>query len=748
MKRSLGFICVLASLLSACGGGGGGGGATSSVVPNPGGGAPQASAQAKITIVRPAAATTPGARSAKFIPSSAQSIRVHILSVNGGTPDYNFFPDVIVLLSSLNPACTVLSGGGLSCTVSAKVPVSPGVILQVSAYTSTDGSGTPVAVVTTPPVDTTQPNPVVTASLGGVPTSLTMSNAVLSAPADGTSHTLTFNVNAQDANGNTINPPGTYPTPITLAIAGDTNGALSLSTTSLAAPGVPVTVTYDSTKALTSATITANIAGGTKAISASLQVNPMIYSPAHMNGLFAGGASTAVTVTEANNTSAFTFAGNGANFAVACQPSSCAPAAAGGTVSMMITPQAVGTGTFTISDSNKAVASIPFTVTGQTGGGVTVSNYKIYQYTPPSGNGTPYGIAPGSDGKTLWFTEPANGKIASLDTSTCVLATATCKINELRAANSVWAIAAGNDGNMYVSTVSSLPQPAPSANPIPGGFTQVMSSVSGCASAGSCAQNFIQASNLGDSNSPNSRPSEMTRAVNGTIYALDVAPGANNVISFGANPGGTVYDAFSNNATASFSAIAAGPGAPPFLSAAARRAASRRRMIPNSIYTDIVWTDNATTPSSLVLQMETCVNQCLTTQEFSVPFTSALSGLASGSNGMIYVIEQTANQIAVVDPSTCTTATPFTCNIAAQLKIPTAAADAWGMAPGPDGNIWFTETGTDKIGIININTNTISEISIPGGGAGVDGPKMITMGPDGNMWFTEMNSGKIGEVVL
>jgi virginiamycin B lyase len=70
------------------------------------------------------------------------------------------------------------------------------------------------------------------------------------------------------------------------------------------------------------------------------------------------------------------------------------------------------------------------------------------------------------------------------------------------------------------------------------------------------------------------------------------------------------------------------------------------------------------------------------------------------------------------------------------------------MTAGPDGNIWFTETMTDKIGVLITSTHTIREFSIPGGGAGILRPGGIATGPDGNIWFTESSAGKIGEVVL
>ena len=58
-----------------------------------------------------------------------------------------------------------------------------------------------------------------------------------------------------------------------------------------------------------------------------------------------------------------------------------------------------------------------------------------------------------------------------------------------------------------------------------------------------------------------------------------------------------------------------------------------------------------------------------------------------------------------------------------------------GITSGPDGNLWFTEFGTDKIGKINPSTDAITEYS----NRDLDDaePDEITVGPDGNLWFTE-----------
>lgn len=65
------------------------------------------------------------------------------------------------------------------------------------------------------------------------------------------------------------------------------------------------------------------------------------------------------------------------------------------------------------------------------------------------------------------------------------------------------------------------------------------------------------------------------------------------------------------------------------------------------------------------------------------------------------------------------------------------------IAAGPDGNLWFTITGSRKIGVMNTSGQMVA-VSQPLNGY----PFGIVRGPDGNMWFTEVGSmqGWIGRI--
>jgi streptogramin lyase len=83
-----------------------------------------------------------------------------------------------------------------------------------------------------------------------------------------------------------------------------------------------------------------------------------------------------------------------------------------------------------------------------------------------------------------------------------------------------------------------------------------------------------------------------------------------------------------------------------------------------------------------------------------------------------------------------------------EFPLPNAGGVPWGITGGPDGNLWFTESGNGgpnqgtNIGRIT-PTGTITEFPLPNVNCG---PRAITSGPDGNLWFTEVNTNKIGRI--
>ena len=80
-----------------------------------------------------------------------------------------------------------------------------------------------------------------------------------------------------------------------------------------------------------------------------------------------------------------------------------------------------------------------------------------------------------------------------------------------------------------------------------------------------------------------------------------------------------------------------------------------------------------------------------------------------------------------------------------EFPIPTAGASASRITAGPDGNLWFTESASEKIGRITPD-GAITEFPLTVGQDVYHHPYGITKGPDGALWFTEATSGEIASI--
>ena len=82
---------------------------------------------------------------------------------------------------------------------------------------------------------------------------------------------------------------------------------------------------------------------------------------------------------------------------------------------------------------------------------------------------------------------------------------------------------------------------------------------------------------------------------------------------------------------------------------------------------------------------------------------------------------------------------------ATEFPIPTSGSAPSGIAPGPDGNLWYAELAPDKIGQVATSGTTLTESSTPS--SPVE-PYGVTPGADGNVWFTELTGSAIGKLTL
>jgi streptogramin lyase len=122
--------------------------------------------------------------------------------------------------------------------------------------------------------------------------------------------------------------------------------------------------------------------------------------------------------------------------------------------------------------------------------------------------------------------------------------------------------------------------------------------------------------------------------------------------------------------------------------------------------------------------------------------TMAASGLVgcgggSGSQALPQTPAQNASIVGNGSALTQTLASSMRVGIA-EFPIPTANAEPSDIAAGPDGDLWFTEALSNKIGKVTAG-GKFTEYPVPVPAyAELSG---ITEGPDGNLWFGESATG-------
>jgi streptogramin lyase len=125
-----------------------------------------------------------------------------------------------------------------------------------------------------------------------------------------------------------------------------------------------------------------------------------------------------------------------------------------------------------------------------------------------------------------------------------------------------------------------------------------------------------------------------------------------------------------------------------------------------------------------------------TISEFPIPTSGSYPwGIAAGPDGNLWFTENLGNKIGRITPAGAIT----------EFAIPTSSSRPWRIAAGPDGNLWFTENLGFKIGRIT-PAGAITEFSIPLDHGFKGDPQGIAAGSDGNLWFTENQTSKIGRI--
>jgi virginiamycin B lyase len=109
--------------------------------------------------------------------------------------------------------------------------------------------------------------------------------------------------------------------------------------------------------------------------------------------------------------------------------------------------------------------------------------------------------------------------------------------------------------------------------------------------------------------------------------------------------------------------------------------------------------------------------------------------MAAGVNGEVWFTNMTRSSGAVgrITPDGTISVIP----------LPSGVVTDYGIAASPDGNVWFTETGINKIGCLT-PAGKVTEYPIPTEGSD---PRAIAVAADGSIWFTERWGGKIGRII-
>jgi hypothetical protein len=250
----LALAALAASLgLAACGGGGGAapsiptGSATSPSQPTP----QQNTAKGAISITIPSASSLSSRVNRKFISPSTKSATISLVT-SGSTSQ--------LAEADLTPSSNGCSSTsvGTKCTISFVAPPGSDTFLM-KLYDQTGGKGNLLGSASVSASLSASAITSVPVVLDGTPTAASVVLGASSLPV-GTAGSVSLFVQATDADGNIIVGPGSFTSPIALAITGDSNATLSLSTSTVSAPGQAITLNYNG-GSLVGATITPSGSG-------------------------------------------------------------------------------------------------------------------------------------------------------------------------------------------------------------------------------------------------------------------------------------------------------------------------------------------------------------------------------------------------------------------------------------------------------------------------------------------------------
>lgn len=130
--------------------------------------------------------------------------------------------------------------------------------------------------------------------------------------------------------------------------------------------------------------------------------------------------------------------------------------------------------------------------------------------------------------------------------------------------------------------------------------------------------------------------------------------------------------------------------------------------------------------------------------QFKTPTdNSGPHGISTGPDGKLWFGEHNTNKLGRLDPvGTDAQILQSFAEFVVPSAFPGVNVLVNNTAPGPDGNIWFTEQNGNRLGRSTPSGNIV-EFTPPTPQAG---PATIVAGPDGQMWFTEINASQIARM--
>jgi streptogramin lyase len=123
-------------------------------------------------------------------------------------------------------------------------------------------------------------------------------------------------------------------------------------------------------------------------------------------------------------------------------------------------------------------------------------------------------------------------------------------------------------------------------------------------------------------------------------------------------------------------------------------------------------------------------------------FGTGPESIAAGPDGNLWFTEYWSNRIGRMTPSGALT----------EFPIPTPESSPRGIVAGPDGNVWFVEAANRGSAIARMTTKgVVTEFPLGGGPTDQLQPDRIVAGPDGSLWFSQAHPsedhGEIGRMM-